>query len=139
MILFTVVILELTFFFVEEVPKLDIFLWISMHYIYTRPNMYNYYPVLVFDILCINLEADLYSKNHIGGVTVSLHTSSGVDCGFEPWSGQTKEYKICISGFSANHTALRRKRKTGWLIKGIMWTVGATCLSANCCFSELAL
>ena len=46
--------------------------------------MYNYYPVLVFDILCINLEADLYSKNHIGGVTVSLHTSSGVDCGFEP-------------------------------------------------------
>jgi hypothetical protein len=38
-------------------------------------------------------------------------TSRAVDRGFEPWSGQTKDYKIGICCFSANHTALRRKSK----------------------------
>ena len=45
---------------------------------------------------------------------VSVLASSAVDRGFEPRSGQTKDYKImCLSG--------------------------ATCLPADCCFSELAL
>ena len=34
--------------------------------------------------------------NCIGGVMVSELTSSAVDCGFEPRSGQTKGYKIGI-------------------------------------------
>jgi hypothetical protein len=37
---------------------------------------------------------------------VSTHTSSVVDRGFEPRSGQTKNYKIGICCFSAKHTAL---------------------------------
>jgi len=37
--------------------------------------------------------------------------SSSVDRGFEPRSGQTKDYKIGICCFSAKHTALRRKNK----------------------------
>ena len=35
-----------------------------------------------------------------------------VDHGFEPASGQTKDYKIGICYFSAKHAALRKKNKT---------------------------
>ena len=45
---------------------------------------------------------------------VSVPASSVVDRGFEPWSGQTKDYKIGICCFSAKHAALRRKSKD-WL------------------------
>ena len=45
---------------------------------------------------------------------VSVLASSAVDCGFEPWSGQTKDYIIGICYFSAKHAALRRKSKD-WL------------------------
>jgi hypothetical protein len=37
--------------------------------------------------------------------------SSVVDLGFQPRSGQTKDYKIGICCFSAKHAALRRKSK----------------------------
>jgi hypothetical protein len=47
---------------------------------------------------------------------VSVLTSSAVDRGFEPWSGQTKDYKIGISCFSDKHAALRRKSKD-WLVR----------------------
>jgi len=39
--------------------------------------------------------------------------------------------------FSAKHAALRRKSKD-WLARP-MCPSGATCLSADCCFSKLAL
>ena len=42
---------------------------------------------------------------------VSEFVSSAVDHGFEPWSGQSKDYKIDICCFSAKHVALRRKSK----------------------------
>jgi hypothetical protein len=45
---------------------------------------------------------------------VSVLTSSVVDSGFEPRSGQTKDYKIGICCFSGKHTVLRRKSKD-WL------------------------
>jgi hypothetical protein len=54
--------------------------------------------------------------NHIGGVMVSVLTSSVVDRGFKPRSGQTKDYKIGICCFSAKHAALRRKSKD-WLTR----------------------
>ena len=50
----------------------------------------------------------------IGGVVVSVLASSAVDDGFEPRSGQSKDYKIGICCFSAKHTTLRRKSKD-WL------------------------
>jgi hypothetical protein len=49
--------------------------------------------------------------NHIGGVIVSVLTSSAVDRGVESRSGQTKSYKTGICYFSAKHAALRRKNK----------------------------
>ena len=49
--------------------------------------------------------------NRIGGVMVRVLASSAVDRGFEPRSGQTKDYKIGICCFSAKHAALRRKNK----------------------------
>jgi hypothetical protein len=54
--------------------------------------------------------------NRIGGVIVSVFASSGVDLGFEPRSGQTKDYKIGICCFSTKHAALRRKSKD-WLAR----------------------
>jgi len=54
-------------------------------------------------------------------------------------SGQTKDYKIGICCFSAKHAALRRKSK-GWLTRNQNnGSEFVTCLSAGCCFSELAL
>jgi hypothetical protein len=47
---------------------------------------------------------------------VSVFTSSAVDRGFEPRSGQTKDYNIGICCFSAKHASLRRKRKD-WLAR----------------------
>ena len=54
--------------------------------------------------------------NRIGGVIVSVLTLSAVDRGFEPRSGQTKDYKIGICCFYAKHAALRRKSKD-WLAR----------------------
>ena len=45
---------------------------------------------------------------------VSMFASSAVVRGFEPQSGQTKDYKIGICCFSAKHTALRSKSKDWW-------------------------
>ena len=45
----------------------------------------------------------------IGGILVSGLASSAVYRRFEPRSRQTKDYKIGIYCFFANHAALRRK------------------------------
>jgi hypothetical protein len=42
---------------------------------------------------------------------VHVLVSSEVDLWFQPWSGQTKDYKIGICCFSAKNAALRRKSK----------------------------
>ena len=55
-------------------------------------------------------------KNHISGVMVSVLASSAVDRGFEPRSGQTKDYEIGICCFSAKYAALKRKSKD-WLAR----------------------
>jgi hypothetical protein len=47
---------------------------------------------------------------------VSVLASSAVDCGFEPRSGQTKDYEIGICCFSAKHASLRKKSKD-WLTR----------------------
>jgi hypothetical protein len=47
---------------------------------------------------------------------VIVLTLSAVDRGFEPRSGQIKDYAIGICCFSAKHVALRRKSKD-WLAR----------------------
>ena len=47
---------------------------------------------------------------------VSVLALSAVNRGFEPRSGQTKDYKIGIRCFSAKHVALRSKSKD-WLAR----------------------
>ena len=47
---------------------------------------------------------------------VSLLASGAVDRGFDPWSGQTKDYKTGIYCFSAKHAAFRSKNKH-WLAR----------------------
>ena len=61
----------------------------------------------------------------ICGVTVNVLASSAVDRGF------------VASSLSTQHSGERAK--TGWLGIMIMCRSGATCLSTDCCFSELAL
>ena len=51
--------------------------------------------------------------NRIGGVMVSI-LSSADDCGFEPQSGQTKNYEMGMCYLSAKHAVFRRKGKD-WL------------------------
>ena len=58
----------------------------------------------------------LTSNEFDSGVMVIVLTSSVVDHGFEPRSGQTKDYKIAVCCFSAKHAALRRKNKD-WLAR----------------------
>ena len=58
----------------------------------------------------------ILTLNGTGGVMVSEFTSSVVDCRFEPLSGQTKDFNICIGCFSAKHTTLWRQNK-GWLAR----------------------
>jgi hypothetical protein len=58
----------------------------------------------------------LHMSYHIGGVMFSVLPSSVVDRGFEPQSGQTKDYQISICCFSAKRAALRRKSKD-WLAR----------------------
>jgi hypothetical protein len=70
---------------------------------------------------------------------VSVLVSSTVDCGFEPRSGQTKDYKISICWFSSKHAALRRKSKD-WLARNQNNVSEWSNMSiADCCFSVLAL
>jgi hypothetical protein len=59
-----------------------------------------------------------WSTTHIriDGVIVSVLASSAVDRGFEPRSGQTKDYKIDMCCFPAKHAALRRQSKD-WLTR----------------------
>ena len=52
----------------------------------------------------------------IVGVMVSVLASSVVDRGFEPRSGETKNYKIGICCFSAKYATLRSKSKY-WLAR----------------------
>ena len=66
---------------------------------------------------------------------VSVRASSAVDHGFEPRSDQTKDYKIGIYCFTAKHAALGRKGRD-CLARN---PSGATCLPADCYFSELAV
>ena len=47
---------------------------------------------------------------------VSVLALSAVDRGFEPRSGQTKDFKIGMCCFSAKHATLRRKSKD-WLAR----------------------
>jgi hypothetical protein len=70
---------------------------------------------------------------------VRVLVSSVVDRGFEPRLGQTKAYQIGIYCFSAKHAALWRKNKDLLARNQDNVSEWATCLSADCCFRELAL
>ena len=52
--------------------------------------------------------------DHISGVMFGVLASSAIDGGFDPLSGQTKDYKFGICCFSAKHAALRSRSKD-WL------------------------
>jgi hypothetical protein len=68
--------------------------------------------------------------NRIGTVIVSVLALSAIDCGYEPRSGQTKEYKIGICCFSAKNASLKRKSKD-WLAQNgnnvSEWSDMSTC------------
>jgi hypothetical protein len=61
---------------------------------------------------------------------------SAVDRGIESRSDQSKDYKLVFVAYNAKHAELRRLSKD-WLARNqaIMCPSGATCISADCCFS----
>ena len=59
---------------------------------------------------------NINQKHRIDGVMVNVLASGAIDRGFEPRSGQTKDYAIGMCCFSAKHAALRRKSKD-WLTR----------------------
>jgi alpha-tubulin suppressor-like RCC1 family protein len=48
---------------------------------------------------------------------VSVLPSSVVDRVFEPRSGKTKDYTICICYFSAKHAVVLRRRSKEWMAR----------------------
>ena len=75
-------------------------------------------PGFFFSYLCVLNIVGFVSTStlldHIGGVMVSVLASSAIDRGFEPRSGQTKDYEIGICCFCAKYTTFWRKSKD-WL------------------------
>ena len=59
----------------------------------------------------LSLQTHTIFKVQIGGVLVSVLTTSVVERGFEFRSGQTKDYTIGICCYSARHAGLTRKSK----------------------------
>ena len=71
---------------------------------------------------------------------INTRTASvAVDRGFEPRSGQTKDWNLYCFYFPQSTQHLGEKAKTCWLGNRIMCPTVATCLSADYCFSDLAL
>ena len=47
---------------------------------------------------------DIHVNNHLTGEVCSMLSLSVVDCGFDPWTVQTKDYEIGICHFATEHT-----------------------------------
>ena len=83
----------------------------STHYLWTNPI--NILSASIQEP--INTNTIFYEMSRISGVMVIVFALGALEHGFKVWSSQSKHYKLGICCFSSNHTALRRKRKTGWL------------------------
>jgi hypothetical protein len=79
----------------------------------------------------------IYQRNCVSGVIAIMVTLSVVDCGFDPQSGQNKDYKIGNCCLSAEHTALRSKSTDRLAHNQDKCQSGATCLHPDCCLAEL--
>ena len=92
------------------------------------PLVYIYYNVL------------LLVYNRIGGVMVSMLASSVVDRVFDLTDRvKLKTIKLVSVASLLSTQHLGERAKTGWLRIRIMCPNGATCIFADCYFSELAL
>jgi hypothetical protein len=56
----------------------------------------SHFLTITTDSVCCLVLNTQSIKNRIGGIMVSMPTSSAVDRGFEPRTGQTKDYEIDI-------------------------------------------
>ena len=71
-----------------------------------------------------------YKCNRICALLVNVLASSAIDRRFESWSGQTKDYKICIS-ICCFSSIYWERAKTGWHRIRIKCLIGVTCLSTD--------
>ena len=102
-------------------PGTCTFLYLSLYCIYIKlsESIFRYFFVISCLLAYILTQNN---RNSIGGVIVSVLASSVVGRGFEPGSGKTRDYQICICCFSDKHAALRRESKD-WLAQNqsICW------------------
>jgi len=87
---------------IDGIVGQDMVLYIN----YSKPCR-NYIGGVMVSMLTSNVMVSMLTSN----VMVSMLTSNAVDCGFEPQSGQTKNYKIANCCLSAKHAALCSKIK----------------------------
>ena len=59
----------------------------------------------------------LHNTNRIGVLMVSVLASSAVDRGFEPRSGQTKDFTIGIYVLLLRKVATLRRKRKDWLAR----------------------
>ena len=70
---------------------------------------------------------------------LSVIASSAVDCEFESRSVKPRTIKFVFVASPLSTRQCGERTKIGWLGIRIMRQRSATCLSTDCCFSELAL
>ena len=78
-------------------------------------------------------------SHHIGGVMESVLASSVVKLWVRAPIGSNQTIKLVFVASPLCMYHQGERSKTGWLRIGIMCPSGVTCLSTDCCFSELAL
>ena len=81
---------------------------------------------------------NISQKHGIGGEMVSVLASSAVDRGFEPRSGQIKDYQLVFFASLLSTQHYGERGNIGWLGIRIMSPNGVTFPPADCCFSKLA-
>ena len=113
----------------KDQVSLNCMLFVSRHRFVGKIWTRRQWSVEIWDSKIIHLHLYLFQRNQI---KPHKNLSWSVDRGFEPHSGQTKDYAIGICSFSAKHAVLRRRAKTGWLLIRIMCPSGTTCLPADC-------
>ena len=72
----------------------------------------------------------------IGGVIISVLTSSVVDCGFESRAGQTNDYEIdmcCLSPWYTDGVGVNQQSLTHWLMRGRLWVPLTSYLPPHWC------
>ena len=78
--------------------------------LFVHAKVFVFVLFFVWPILSMSLDCPFFI-NLIGGVMIRVFASSAVDRGFEPRSGQTRDYTIDLCCFSAKHSIKEKEQR----------------------------